>query len=280
MSPQDTDILNIGTQRQQPENKPTQSKKKMVLSDIFAHCQKQNQYVFDNDLVKKIAKKHQFGNAYDATKIDNSSILPEEIYKKGYCVVHLGDGKHKFIKAAKDWFHKFEEINTEEIIWPYRKSVLNETDTSESNILSVGFNQRIIHDFLYEDIVASPKMYGARRTKYTGSYFVNGEVLKCEKLQMEIDLTTEHLGTVTVFEGKNKFPEDFAVYQLYHPFLHFQQLHDQGEIKVEAINCCYLTRDNVKNESIIRLHLYTFTDPQEISSLKLLKRAQYRLVKR
>ncbi|MCW3134124.1 MAG: hypothetical protein N2V78_07355 [Methanophagales archaeon] len=42
---------------------------------------------------------------------------------------------------------------------------LNEFDTSESNILSVASNQRIIHDFLYEDIVASPKVYSARRTK-------------------------------------------------------------------------------------------------------------------
>jgi hypothetical protein len=271
-----TDTLEVTKER-----KPV-SKKKRVLVEIFAHCENANNYTFDNALVQQIATNQGFGNAYDVTKIDNSSILPDEISKKGYCVAHLGEGKHKFIKAAEHWFHEFEKIETEEIVWPYRKSVLNETDTSESNILSVGFNQRIIHDFLYEDIVASPKMYGARRTKYTGSYSVGGggETLTCTKLQMEIDLTTEHLGAITVFEGKNKFPKDFSVYQIYHPFLYFQKLHDNKQIVAKEINCCYLRRGIVGGDSVIRLHLYTFTDPTNIASLKILKNAQYRLVKR
>lgn len=269
-----TDTLEISKER-----KPV-SKKKQVLADVFAHCENANDYTFDNALVKEYCKKHKLGNAFDVTKIDNSSLMPEQIFEKGYCVAHLGNGNHKFIRADEHWFHKFEEIETEEIIWPYRKSVLNETDTSESNILSVGFNQRIIHDFLYEDIVASPKMYGSRRTKISCSYKVGNEELNCKKLQMEIDLTTEHLGVITVFEGKNKFPDNFAVYQIFHPFLHFQRLHDNEVIEAKEINCCYLSRDMVANESIIRLHLYTFTDKKDIGSLKILKKAQYRLVKR
>ena len=256
------------------------SKKKLVLSDIFSQCVKSNQFEFDNELVKEISKKHKFKNPFDATKVDNLSVLPEDILNEGYCVIHLGKGRHKFIKAQNHCFHVFEEIPNEEVPWKYRKSALNETDSSESNILSVGFNQRIVHDFLYDDIVAGPKMYGSRRAKVTTSYNIGSQVIKVETLQFEIDLTTEYQGVVTVFEGKNKFPENFAVYQLFHPFVYFNNLRKKGKIKVDKINCCYLLRDTENGNSVIRLYLYTFDKPNDMASIKLLKCEQYRLIER
>lgn len=96
--------------------------------------------------------------------------------------MHLGGGKHKFVKGINNGFHVFEEIDASKIFdWKYRKSILNEFDTSESNILSVASNQRIIHDFLYEDIVASPKVYNARRTKMDISYHIRGKNIIAKK---------------------------------------------------------------------------------------------------
>ena len=259
---------------------PRTSKKKLVLSDIFAHCQQSGDYVFDNNLVKKISARHRFKNPFDATKNDNLSVLPEDIRAQGYCIVHLGKGKHKFIQAAHNCFHEFEEIKGEETPWKYRKSVLNEIDSSESNILSVGFNQRIVHDFLYDDIIANPKMYGSRRTKITAAYKIGDEKIVATKLQMEIDLIAEYQGVVTVFEGKNKFPKNFAVYQLYHPFLYFHQLIERGKIKIDKINCCYLLRNIQDGVSIIRMYLYTFDDINNMSSIRMKKCEQYRLIQR
>jgi len=102
----------------------------------------------------------------DVTKIDDTSKFPKILLDEDYFVLHLGRGRHKFVKGINNGFHSFEDINEDNIFdWKYRKSILNEFDTSESNILSVAGNQRIIHDFLYEDIVASPKVYNVRRTK-------------------------------------------------------------------------------------------------------------------
>ncbi|WP_424946475.1 type II restriction enzyme [Candidatus Spongiihabitans sp.] len=259
----------------------TLSKKKLVLLDIFEHCRKKNSYTFDNDFVGEISKKHEFGNLFDVTKTDNSSILPDEIIKQNYCIIHLGKGKHRFIKAAQICFHDFEKIDNKEIPWKYHKSALNEIDTSESNILSVGFNQRIVHDFLYDDIVANPKMYGSRRTRSDLHYKIGKEEIHTTKLQMEIDLVTEYLGVVTVFEGKNNFPDNFAVYQLFHPYLYFHHLRQIGKIKVEDINCCYLLRNrSVDGESTIRLYLYTFEDPMKMDSIRLIKCSQYKLITR
>ena len=256
------------------------SAKKLILSDIFTHCKKAGNYTFDNDVVKEICKRHNFGNPFDATKIDNLSRLPEEIRNSGYCLVHLGNGKHKFVRAISGCFHDFEEIKNDEIPWKYRQSALNETDSSESSILSVGFNQRIVHDFLYDDIVANPKMYGSRRTKISETYKIGSETIRTEKLQLEIDLITEYQGVVTVFEGKNKFPGNFAVYQLFHPFLYFQSLKETSEINITKINCCYLLRDYDSEESVLRIYLYEFADARDMSSIRLKKCDQYRLIKR
>ena len=255
------------------------SKKSEVILEILKTCEDKNDFVFNNDLVKKICKKYKSGNPFDATKIDNTSKLPPELIERDYFILHLGKGRHRFVKGLKYGFHKFEEINPEEIFeWKYRRSLLNELDTSEANIISVANNQRIIHDFLYEDIVASPKAYNSRRTKKSISYYVGKEKIETNNLQIEIDLTMEIGGIVTVFEGKNGSPDNFAVYQLFHPYLYYHIMNIEEKLELENITCCYILRKKLKEKSIIRLYNYTFEDVNNLGSIKLLKKAQYNLI--
>lgn len=255
--------------------------KQDVVAEFFRLCKKKGNFVFDNELVKKVCKKFSFGNPFDATKLDDTSKFPQILIDEDYFILHLGKGKHKFVKNISHGFHIFEEIAEDKIFdWKYRKSILNEFDISESNILSVAGNQRIIHDFLYEDIVASPKVYGARRTKMDMSYFVGKERIDAFNLQMEIDLTMELHGMVTIFEGKNGFPKDFAIYQLFHPFKYYSMLKNEKKLEIEMITCCYVLRKINKGSSILRLYNYTFVNEDDMSSIKLLKNAQYNLIKR
>jgi len=256
-------------------------KKQDVISILFKQCKEDGNFEFDNRTVKKACEKVGFGNPFDVTKLDNTSIFPEILLNEDYFILHLGRGKHKFIKGISHGYHTFEDINDSDIFdWKYRKSILNEFDTSESNILSVAGNQRIIHDFIFEDIVSNPKVYNSRRTKFTFSYTVGNEIIEAKNLQMEIDLTMELNGLVTVFEGKNRFPENFAIYQLFHPFKYYTNLRDKKRLNVKQISCCYILRDIKKKCSILRLYNYTFEDENNISSIKLLKSAQYNLIKR
>jgi len=255
--------------------------KQEVITEIFKICQKRNNYVFDNDLVKEICKRFNFGNPFDATKLDDTSKFPQILIDEDYFILHLGNGRHKFVKGIRNGFHNFEEINDSNVYkWKYRKSILNEFDTSESNILSVANNQRIIHDFIYEDIVASPKVYNARRTKMSLHYYVGDEEIITENLQMEIDLTMELNGVITIFEGKNGFPENFAAYQIFHPFKYYSVLKEENKLDVKQINCCYVLRKKEEGSSILRLYNYTFEDENNMASIKLLKCAQYNLTKR
>lgn len=255
--------------------------KQDVIAEIFKRCRQKNEFVFDNSLVKQVCREYDFGNPFDATKLDDTSKFPQVLLDEDYFILHLGGGKHKFVKGIKIGFHHFEDIPENKIFdWKYRNSLLNEYDTSESNILSVASNQRIIHDFIYEDIVASPKVYNARRTKINLSYCVGDEEIIAQNLQMEIDLTMELHGTVAVFEGKNGFPENFAVYQLFHPFKYYSILKKENRLDIKQITCCYVLRNKENERSILRLYNYTFEDENNIASIKLLKSAQYNLIKR
>lgn len=255
--------------------------KQEVIAALFKRCKKQKDFVFDNVVVKQVCKEYGFGNPFDATKLDDTSKSPQILLDEDYFILHLGGGRHKFVKGINNGFHSFEDINEDNIFdWKYRKSILNEFDTSESNILSVAGNQRIIHDFLYEDIVASPKVYNARRTKTNLSYRVGDEEIRAQNLQMEIDLTMELQGVITIFEGKNGFPENFAVYQLFHPFKYYSILKGEKELDVEQISCCYVLRKRERGSSVLRLYNYIFEDENNMTSIKLLKNAQYNLIKR
>jgi len=257
------------------------SKKDLVLNALLNHCQAKNDFVFHNDLVKEFCKQYKFGNPFDVTKLDDTSKFPLVMINGDYFLLHMGSGYHRFVKGIHLGFHSFEKINEDQIVeWKYRKSLLNEFDMSESNILSVGYNQKIIHDFMYEDITANPKVYNARRTKTSISYKVGNEFVKTTNLQIEVDLTMELDGAVTIFEGKNNFPENFAVYQLFNPYLYYQKLKSENHLDVKSISCCYLLRKKNKHGSVIRVYNYGFDMLDDLSSIRLLKAKEYRLIQR
>jgi hypothetical protein len=264
------------------------NKKDEVLTQIFKKCQKLNDYVFDNELVKDVSKKVGFGNPFDATKLDNKSKLPDILLENDYAVIHLGSGRHKFIKGIHRVYHEFEPV-TKELEWNYRKSLLNEYNSSESNILSVANNQRILHNFLFGqdtefddiDIAKRPKTYFPHRTKTSFEYYFGQDMfLKLESIQIEIDLTIEFQGKIGVFEGKNGKPDSFAVYQIYHPYLYYHNANQTSEIKgkIKEIYGVYVVKTIDDGITNLKLWAYTFDNPLDISSIKFVKSACYKLI--
>ena len=251
------------------------SKKQTVITRLYDRCKARGNFVFDNNEVKAVCAEVDFGNPFDATKIDNSVGLPDSLVADDMFVVHLGRGRHQFVHGIASGYHRFEPIpDARRYQWPYRRSILNNINTSESNILSVGYNQRIIHDFLYEDIAASPKVYGSNRTHIPLDYRIGGDEIAVSRVQVEIDFTLEHLGAITVFEAKNGDPDDFNVFQLFNPYRYYRGITQSPP--VTSINCCYLLRQGDR----LRLYLYSFDDPQNPGSIRLERNAEYILVPR
>ncbi len=263
------------------------NKKQQVLTELFKICKKRNNYVFHNDLVKKVSKKFGFGNPFDATKIDNKNKLPQILLDNDFAVIHLGKGKHQFIKGINKVYHDFEPIQ-ETIQWTYKKSLLNEYNSSESNILSVANNQRILHHFLFGkdteldsiDITLRPKTYFPHRTKTRFTYYFGKDLLiELEKIQIEIDLTIEFQGTIVVFECKNGKPDSFAVYQIYHPFLYYHKANQLSELKgkIKQIYGVYVVKTIENKVTNLKIWEYTFEHPLDITSIKFVKSVCYQL---
>ena len=252
-----------------------QSNKQLVITNLYEMCLARGDMAFSNAEVREICTRVGFGNPFDATKIDNSSGLPDRLADDDIFVVHLGGGRHRFVTGIANGYHQFEEIPAERRHqWRYRRSILNNINTSESNVLSVCYNQRIIHDFLYENIAASPKVYGSNRTQIPLQYRIGDAEVNASRVQVEIDLTLEHLGMVTIFEAKNGDPEDFNVFQLFNPFRYY--LRATASLAVKSINCCYLLRQ----ENRLRLYLYFFAESNNPGSIQLQQNAEYTLVTR
>lgn len=265
------------------------SKKDCVLIELFKHCQAKQEFVFDNELVKDLCKKIGFGNPFDVTKIDSKEKLPDLLLEQDYALIHLGSGRHFFIKGVNKIYHEFEPIHIN-IEWLYKKSILNEFNTSESNILSVANNQRILHHFLFDidlehigmDINLVPKTYFPHRTKTSFSYTIGSDIqLRLENIQIEIDLTIEFNGKIGVFEGKNGIPNSFSIYQLYHPFLYYYFAQETPALqgKIKSIESVYVVRSVENGFTQLRLWSYTFTNPLDLTSIQLQKAACYTLIR-
>jgi len=129
-------------------------------------------------------------------------------------------------------------------------------------------------------------MYNSERKRgLSFDYKIGTLKTEAKGLQIEIDLTAELNGYVTVFEGKNtkndkEWLKNFNVFQLYYPFRYYYELQKQEKLPIKKISACYLVRQKNKNGSIIRLYNYIFKDYLNITSIKLLKKKQYILNKR
>jgi hypothetical protein len=260
--------------------------KKYIIECIYNKCKEKGNFEFDNTLVKQVLEElNSKTNPYDMTKFDDITKYPQTFIDKNIALIHIGSGRHKFIEVLDKLYPKFEDIRREEKIdFLYRPSILNEVSISESAILSTAYNHRIIHDFLYSDIVSNPKIYMSERKRGINfEYFIGNEKLKFNNLQIEIDLTLENNGCVTVFEAKNsskKWIETFNIYQIYNPFRYYYELELTKKLGIKKINCCYLIRKKESDRSVIRLYLYEFLNHKDVTTLKLLKKREYSLIRR
>ena len=262
-----------------PMTKPP-SNKKLLLSTLFAECRARGSYAFGKDEVRTIAQRLGFGNPFDATKIDHSDLLPDDVREAGYGVLRLGKGNFEFITPLHNLFHPMEKVPTENIKEiGYENSLLNNTDTSESSLLSLVYNQTIVSQFLYGKPNANPLLYFARHTNMPMNFKVGGREFSSKRLQMEMDMVLEHEGGVTTFEAKNKFPQDFAITQLYNPYRYFYEKQQTDIPGIKSINCCYVSRETNKDKTQqeVRFHLYDFADPMDLASIRFIRAASFTL---
>ena len=251
------------------------SKKQTVITELYAQCKARGNLVFDNEEVKAVCARVGFGNPFDVTKLDNSAVLPSSLVDDDVFVVHLGRGRHQFVSGIAVGYHEFESIPEERRYqWPYRRSILNNVNTSESNSLWAAFNQGIIHDFLYADFAEPPRIHFSESSQISLDCRIGADEVNATRVRVNLGFTAEMRGCITAFEAKHGDPLDFNVFRLFNPFRYY--LASVQDLSSLAIRGCYLLRQ----ENRLRLYLYSFADPRDPGSIQLLCNAEYALVER
>lgn len=252
-----------------------ESKKRNSINILFDNLRKKNPKAkvieFTNKELKTVTQNTQFMNQFDATKFDSSDLLPERLKENGFFIVHLGKGKHAFVKG--EGYHKFEKITKIKNIVA-SKSVIDVIGSSEAGAVSFIYNEGIIHDFLG---VKDLKVHTARRSKVSFSFKVNGSKLHADKQQIEIDGIFETKdGMIVTVEAKNVEHVDFEIRQLFSIKKYFDILMEKGVIpKNTNLRLLFLVRLTNKEQNLCRLYEYKFTDNEDINSIKFVQAVQY-----
>jgi hypothetical protein len=256
--------------------------KKRTLMMVYTHCEQTGDMRFSNALVKRLTGE-EFSNQFDATKIDNSAALPDELKEKDLFIVHLGGGWHQFVRGIRYGYHELEDVAPENIReWPYVPGILDRTDASEAGVLSLAFNQQILQHFLYGNRIVQLFINVPRRTRGKGtnsfSYMIGDQLVTVNQLQIEMDFIVEKNGEIAIVEAKcasGSLPKDFAVMQLYLPYRRLVEMLGP-KIDTKKIRSLFLIQYvRPDGKDCIRVYEYTFTDPLSMSSLRFVRNAEY-----
>ncbi len=262
--------------------------KKQTLVKVYLDCALRNDFKFNNTLVKQLTGS-EFSNQFDATKIDTSEGLPDELRERDVFIVHLGNGQHQFVRDIRSGYHMLEDVPDIAVHrgWTYRPGVLDGTDMSEAGVLSIAFNQQIIQEFLYDDRTRQVYINVPRRTRgketNSFSYRIGDQVVDVLGLQIEMDFIVERNGEIALIEAKcssGGLPKDFAVVQVYLPYRRLLKILEEKKTNPRIRSLFLLQYKKPDGLSALRLYEYTFVDPLDMGSIRLLKNAEYILEKK
>lgn len=254
------------------------SNKRDAIDKIFEMCFSKDKVSpilkFDNAQVKSVTGV-SFSNQFDATKFDSYNKLPPSLQKNGYFIVHLGKGNHAFVKGQG--FHKLEKIN-DVVDWKLGKSYMDSISDSEAQSVSTAFNDKIIHDFLFNNKNEKLLLHTARRSKLSYSMKINGETLKTDKLQIELDGVYENQNTLAAVEVKNLDNGEFEIRQLFSSMKYFKNLKEIGKLpKSFNVRLVFMVRERKKG-NYYKLYEYEFEDEENPNSIDLVKSKQYNII--
>ncbi|MBI2507850.1 hypothetical protein HYV89_02750 [Candidatus Woesearchaeota archaeon] len=234
---------------------------------------------FHNEKVKEVSSREgiKFRNQFDATKFDSYALLPKSLQSAGFFIVHLGKGNHAFVKG--NGYHKFEKIRTIKE-WRIEKSIIDSLSDSEAQSASTAFNDRIIHDFLFEDKNEPLKLHTARRAKISYDFVIDGKTLRTDKLQIEMDgiYESEKRQCIAVVEVKNQDHEDFEIRQLFSPMKYFEKMRGWKMPNEYKIKFVFLVRIRKNNRDRFKLYEYDFVDKMNPNSIRFIKAWQYDII--
>jgi len=274
-------------------------KKKEIVRDLFLEVRERSENKdfmrFDNDLVKRYAGKLGFKNPFDVVKHDTQKTLPDEMIDESYFIIHLGKGKHAFLRGADcgfSGFHSFENIpQKDRTIWPFYQSLMSRISESESQTISTVYNEGIIGEFLVGRKNENVLLHGGRRARATfEAEACLGISFVVKSVQLEVDAFFEireeagvHPPILATVEAKKTNAMEFEVRQIYTAMRYLHSWKEKGVIPANTqIHNLYVVRDSPEGRKPgtwyhVRIYDYDFREPTLMSSIHLRKAREYQL---
>lgn len=229
------------------------------------------QHIEDNGFFNISANQiKEFREPRLMAKFDHTINLPKLFADNGLAILPITRGD--YVIAHFDAYHRFETDSspiTKVSLPTYIQSLDSDNIPSEAIALNCAVASGIIADFMEDsDIVAtvSGRMgsgtfsfnIGDTKTGYVRQIDVSNS-------QIEIDAAYEGISSLALFEAKRDLSEDFLIRQLYYPFRVWQSR------VTKPVRPIFLVYSN----GIYRLFEYIFEDPDNYSSLRLVKQKNY-----
>lgn len=203
-------------------------------------------------------------------KFDHTINLPKLFADNKLAILPITRGD--YVISHFDAYHKFETATSPitKVSLPAHIQSLDSTNIpSEAIALNCAVASGIIADFMEDSDIAAT--VSGRMGSGTFSFNIGDTKTGCVRQvtvnnsQIEIDAAYEGISSLALLEAKRDLSEDFLIRQLYYPF---RVWHSRVTKLVKPIFLVY-------SNGIYSLFEYTFEDPNNYSSLRLVKQRNY-----
>lgn len=204
------------------------------------------------------------------TKFDHSINLPTVFSENKLSILPVTRGS--YVISHFDTYHEFEPENSS-IIKVALPSYIQSLDCSDIKSEAIALNCAVASGIIAhftEDEELIPTVSG-RMGSGKFSFDIQDIVtasnrqVSVENSQIEIDAAYEGIRYLTLFEAKRDLSKDFLVRQLYYPYRVWK---DKVTKEVKPVFLIY-------SNGIYRMYQYAFQNPNEYSSLVLVKQQNY-----
>ncbi len=206
-------------------------------------------------------------------KWDSSDSLPEVLRKNNINI--LPDSRSSYVLGDFILYECLPELNEpvnkmDYVVLPDYETIDVNNITSEANAINVLILSGILNDFLGEE--KTVETFNGRMGTGEFEFVVDTERAKKQHIQVknaqcEIDGGFENENSVVIMEAKNVIHNDFHIRQLYYPYRLWK---NKVNKRIRLIFSLY-------SNMIYRLFEYSFEDPNDYSSIKLIKTKNYSL---
>ena len=230
--------------------------------DILNEVARNGQFIISAGQIKEFREPRLM------TKFDHKVNLPKVFTNNQLAILPITRGD--YVISSFQAYKEFEEPSNkiERVSIPaHIQSLMPQFLLSEAIALNCANACGILEDFLEDEELTAT--VSGRMSSGEFDFNINTKLgtrmVSVANSQIEIDAAYEGINYLSLFEAKRDLSDDFLVRQLYYPFRVWNKR------VTKPIKSVFLVFSN----GIFNLYQYEFSDPQNYSSLKLVKQKNY-----